>query len=277
MRWARTPSRQRSRATATTARRPAGRRATSPSMGRRQPRALLAVRIPKTYATSMTCTATINGENGNVKGQGNNKGKPLDITGTVAWSANMACGTTSVTPGNPGTATCSSSSASSLPVGTDTITATYSGDSNHSGSAGSTNEVVQGGIATTIDVTAVSPVSEAFGSTAPVTITAVLAWTGHGVAPTAADVIHWRQRIRWRLRNNELRGSRARNDHLHEHLHSEWHGCAGQLHVHGSLLGRHQLQRVEQSGDRTTSASSGRPRPRALFPLRRTRRSTRRR
>jgi len=38
-------------------------------------------------------------------------------------------------------------------VGTDTITATYSGDSNHSGSAGSTNEVVQGGIATTIDVT----------------------------------------------------------------------------------------------------------------------------
>jgi hypothetical protein len=143
---------------------------------------------PKTYATSMTCTATINGENGNVKGRGNNKGKPLNITGTVAWSANMACGTTSVTPGNPGTATCSSSSASSLPVGTDTITATYSGDSNHSGSAGSTNEVVQGGIATTIDVTAVSPVSEAFGSTAPVTITAVLAWTGHGVAPTAADV-----------------------------------------------------------------------------------------
>ena len=142
---------------------------------------------PKTYATSMTCTATINGENGNVKGRGNNKGKPLNIAGTVTWSPNMACSPSTVS-GYPGVATCSSSSASSLPVGTDTITATYSGDSNHSGSAGSASEVVQGGIATTIDVTTVSPNSEAFGSTAPVSITAVLAWTGHGVAPTAADV-----------------------------------------------------------------------------------------
>ena len=35
--------------------------------------------------------------------------------------------------GNPGTATCTTSG---LPVGTDTITGTYSGDSNHGGSAG---------------------------------------------------------------------------------------------------------------------------------------------
>ena len=68
------------------------------------------------------------------------------------------------------------------------VTATYSGDSNHSGSSGSVNQVVTGGIATTIDVTSVSPSSEEFAADTPVTITAVLSWTGHGVAPTAANV-----------------------------------------------------------------------------------------
>jgi hypothetical protein len=144
---------------------------------------------PSTYAQPVTFTATINGENGNVKGGAKRKGaKPQVVSGTVAWSTNTGCGTTPVTSGNPGIATCTTSRASSLEVGTDTVTATYSGDSNHTGSTGSVNQVVQGGIATTIDVTSVSPAAEAFGADMPVTITAVLTWTGNGVAPTASDV-----------------------------------------------------------------------------------------
>ena len=58
------------------------------------------------------------------------------VTGTVAWSGSngsMTCAesgtnTTSVTAGNPGVATCTTSS---LPAGTDTITANYSGDNIH--------------------------------------------------------------------------------------------------------------------------------------------------
>ena len=57
----------------------------------------------------------------------------------MAWSANTGCGTTPVTSGNPGVATCTTSS---LTVGTDAITAGYSGDSNHSPSTGSLNQVV---------------------------------------------------------------------------------------------------------------------------------------
>jgi len=85
---------------------------------------------PSTYGQSVTLTATINGEYGLLKGR---HGKPLDVTGTMTWSSNTGCGTTPVTSGNPGVATCTTSS---LPVGTDTITATYSGDSNHSGGSG---------------------------------------------------------------------------------------------------------------------------------------------
>jgi hypothetical protein len=144
---------------------------------------------PSTYASPVTFTATIDGENGAVRGRAQKNGvKQHAITGSVAWSANTGCGTTPVTAGYPGTATCTTSRASSLGVGTDSVTATYSGDSNHTGSAGSVNQVVQGGIATTIDVTNVSPASEDYASTAPVTITAVLSWTGNGKAPTAADV-----------------------------------------------------------------------------------------
>ena len=47
---------------------------------------------------------------------------------------------------------------------------------------------VTGGIATTINVTNVSPATEAYAANTPVTITAVLTWTGHGTAPTASDV-----------------------------------------------------------------------------------------
>jgi hypothetical protein len=83
---------------------------------------------PSTYQQSVTFTATISGANGLVKGR-----KPLDVTGTVTWSGNTGCGTTAVASGNPGTATCTTSS---LQGGNNTITATYSGDSNHNGGSG---------------------------------------------------------------------------------------------------------------------------------------------
>ncbi len=145
---------------------------------------------PSTYATAVTFTATINGEYGMVKGRSGvrqNGAKPMDVTGNVTWSANTGCSPSTVT-GYPGVVTCTTSRASHLPVGTDQVTATYSGDSSHSGSSGSVNQVVQGGIGTTIDVASVSPASESYGLDAPVTITAVLTWTGNGVAPTASAV-----------------------------------------------------------------------------------------
>ncbi|MGD0416943.1 MAG: hypothetical protein ABSA80_16405 [Terriglobales bacterium] len=58
---------------------------------------------PSNYGQSVTFTATINGENGNVKGRTTRKGvKSQVVTGTVTWSANTGCGTTPVAPGYPG-------------------------------------------------------------------------------------------------------------------------------------------------------------------------------
>ncbi len=91
---------------------------------------------PSTYGQSVTFTATINEENGDVKHRAMGRGravKPQNVTGTVTWSANTGCGTTTVTSGNPGVASCTTSS---LAVGTDPITAAYSGDSNNDGSTG---------------------------------------------------------------------------------------------------------------------------------------------
>jgi hypothetical protein len=113
---------------------------------------------PSTVGQSVTFTATIDGEyglivrrNGALLGGGvsvikrgtpqrglTQKGQahPLvlasGITGTVTWSANTGCSPTPVS-GNPGTSQCTTST---LPQGTDTITASYGGDNNHTGSMG---------------------------------------------------------------------------------------------------------------------------------------------
>jgi len=92
---------------------------------------------PSTYGQSVTFTATITADNGLLKRRPN--GHPLNITGSVTWSSNTGCGTTTVTGTYPGTATCTTSS---LPVGSDTVMATYNGDSNHNSSSGSTVQVV---------------------------------------------------------------------------------------------------------------------------------------
>ena len=67
---------------------------------------------PSTYGQSVTFTATIPGQYGLVKGRkpGQNGIRPEIVTGTVTWSANTGCGTTTVTSGTPGTATCTTTS-----------------------------------------------------------------------------------------------------------------------------------------------------------------------
>ncbi len=94
---------------------------------------------PTSYGQSVTCTATINGENNLLRGRGRGRVRSNDVTGSVAWSANTGCGTTPVMPGNPGVATCVTTI---LNAGSDTVMGTYSGDANHSGSAGSTSQTV---------------------------------------------------------------------------------------------------------------------------------------
>jgi len=97
---------------------------------------------PSNYGQSVTFTATVAVVSPGV-------GTP---TGTVAWTSNTGCGTTAVTAG---IATCI---ASSLPVGTDTVTANYNGDATHGTSAGSVSQVVNA-------VLKVTPTSVTFGTT----------------------------------------------------------------------------------------------------------------
>ena len=90
---------------------------------------------PSIYGQPVTFTATITSDTGAVKGRnGAARKKPMIVTGNVTWSGNTGCGTTSVTSGYPGTATCTTTI---IPAGTDTITATYNGDGNHATAAGS--------------------------------------------------------------------------------------------------------------------------------------------
>ena len=97
---------------------------------------------PSIYGESVTFTATITSSSGQVKksiaknGARNKSAKPAVVGGTVTWSEDTGCGSTPVTSGYPGTATCTTTS---LPIGTDAITATYAGDGGHIGSTGTLN------------------------------------------------------------------------------------------------------------------------------------------
>ena len=108
---------------------------------------------PSVFGQSITLTATINGQFGLDKRKGGGA-HPQDVSGSVTWSVNTGCGTTPVTMGNPGAATCITSS---LPAGTDTITATYSGDSNHSASTGTLNQVVNQASTSAIVISSLNP------------------------------------------------------------------------------------------------------------------------
>jgi hypothetical protein len=143
---------------------------------------------PSSYGQSVTFTATINGANGLVKRR-NVRGKPQDVTGTVTWSGNTGCGTTPITSGNPGTATCTvpNSAVSSLAVGSYTITATYSGDSNHNGgdNGSFTQQVVASASTTTVAPAASSPNPSGYGQAVNFTATVVPAVQGAGT-PTGS-------------------------------------------------------------------------------------------
>ena len=125
---------------------------------------------PSVYGGSVTFTATITSDTGAVKGRNGAAGKkPMIVTGNVTWSGNTGCGTTSVTSGYPGTATCTTTS---LPVGTDTITATYNGDSNHGTGSGSlSGGQVVSQASQTITFTTNAPSSAEYGSSFPVAAT----------------------------------------------------------------------------------------------------------
>jgi hypothetical protein len=82
---------------------------------------------PSTQGSPLIFTATISSANG------------LTVTGTVTWSANTGCAPSPVTPGSPGTATCTTTI---LPLGGDTVAAAYSGDATHLTSNGSLLEQV---------------------------------------------------------------------------------------------------------------------------------------
>ena len=143
---------------------------------------------PSVFGQSVTLTATISGEYGLSKGSGKGQARPQNVTGTVAWSTNTSCGTTTVTSGNPGVATCTTST---LPAGTDTITATYSGDSNHSGSTGtlSGGQVVKQASSTTTVASSLNPslYGQVVSFTASVAAVAPGSGTPTGTAQFAID------------------------------------------------------------------------------------------
>src|SRR5208283_1826645 len=97
---------------------------------------------PSTAGTAVTFTATITGNS---------------PTGTVTWSANTGCIASAV---SGGVATCTSSS---LAVGTDVITAVYSGDSHNIGSSGTLSGGQVVGTATAGVSVACLPVTSNYG------------------------------------------------------------------------------------------------------------------
>ena len=117
---------------------------------------------PSTYGGSVTFTATITSDTGDVKGRkAGKKGiRPMQPTGTVTWSANTGCAPSTLSGAYPGVATCTTSS---LGGGSDTVTATYAGDSNHGGSTGSVSQTVNPA-SQTISVSAAAPSSATYNS-----------------------------------------------------------------------------------------------------------------
>ena len=138
---------------------------------------------PSSFGQPVTFTAIINGANGLVKRR-NVRGKPQDVSGSVTWSSNTGCGTTPVTSGNPGTATCTvpNSVVPSFAVGSYTISATYSGDGNHNGGdyGTFTQQVVASASTTTLAPAASSPNPSVYGQAVNFTATVIPSMQGAG-------------------------------------------------------------------------------------------------
>ena len=131
-------------------------------------------------------------------------------------------------------------------TGTCSVFFNQAGNGNYSAAPPVTDTSSATTASTSISVTSVSPSSESFGQDAPVTITAVLSWSGSGSAPTAASVEHRRQRTE-HLRS-ETPPATAERQHvdLHGNLHSHYQRCQWQLHGDRVVLGRQQFQQFDQ-------------------------------
>ncbi|MGA8028721.1 MAG: alpha-amylase family glycosyl hydrolase [Bryobacteraceae bacterium] len=137
---------------------------------------------PSAFGQSVTFTATVRGQYGAIK-RANGKLHRPDPTGSITWSgwptASTDCPPTALS-GNPGTATCATSS---LPVGSDTVTASYAGDGSHSGNSGSVGQTVNQASSGTAVISSLNP--SAYGQS--VSFTANVSAVGPGAGtPTGA-------------------------------------------------------------------------------------------
>ncbi len=139
---------------------------------------------PSTYGDSITFTATVSSDTGAVKGRKTTK-RPRDLNGSVSWSGNTGCASSSVS-GNPTqTATCTTSI---LAGGTNTVTATYTAsDSNHTTASGSINQTVNVGN-NSVTFNTQAPATAEYGSSFTVAAsglgTGAITYTSDGVVCT---------------------------------------------------------------------------------------------
>ncbi|HEX4347483.1 MAG TPA: protease pro-enzyme activation domain-containing protein [Vicinamibacterales bacterium] len=102
------------------------------------------------------------------------------VTGSVTWSANTGCGTTQVTAGISGVATCTTSA---LGAGTDAVAASYSGDVTHLVSSGVVSQLVQPTSNGGVSLSAASvtfPGRQLAGTTSPASQVIQVTSTGSG-------------------------------------------------------------------------------------------------
>jgi len=146
-------------------------------------------------------TPTVNVTNVSVPSEAYGSGTATTVTATLAWTGGGAAPTGGLTFGStaggsygapnctgassPITCTATFTPTATDALGTYTMSASYAGDSNYSpASSPQTNNFSIGKQTPTVNVTSVSPASEAYGSGTTTTVTATLAWTGGGAAPT---------------------------------------------------------------------------------------------
>ncbi len=128
---------------------------------------------PSVFGQSVTFTATVSVVS---PGSGTPTGMVTFYYGSIVIGSGTLAG---------GTATCSSNQ---LPVGADTITASYSGDSNFNGSSGSTNQTVNKANTTTTLTSDVNP--SVFGQSVTFTATVSVVSPGSGT-PTGTVTFYY--------------------------------------------------------------------------------------
>ena len=143
--------------------------------------------ITATYADTNYALSTSNAQTVTVGGTPTvTWAAPAAITYGTALSATQLDATSSI----PGTFTYTPAAGTVLNVGSYTLSVTWkAADYTDFGPQTTTVSLLVNKASTAIAVTNVSPAAEDYGSTAAVTVTAQLTWSGTGAAPTAADVV----------------------------------------------------------------------------------------